>query len=282
MTVKALQEEFQKQLIFNHPKDEINSFFYLLSEAYLDKNRLDIALAPNDQINNSKTTLFLDALAQLKNECPIQYIIGEVEFMDLTFEVNKNVLIPRPETEELIKWVLTTEEGSEDMSILDIGTGSGCIPIILAHSMAKSSVTSFDVSEKAIEVAKKNAIKNKVDIQLVVQNILSIDTLDASYDIIISNPPYVRESEKAQMKNNVLNYEPDIALFVSDNDPLIFYKHIARLAIKSLKPSGALYFEINQYLGSALCTFLKDLGFKEIELKKDIYGADRMIRAIKI
>ncbi len=282
MTIKALQEEFHKQLIFNYSKNEINSFFYLLSEAFLDKNRLDIALAPNDQINGSKTTLFLDALAQLKNEYPIQYIIGEVEFMDLTFEVNENVLIPRPETEELIKWVLTTEEGSEDMSILDIGTGSGCIPIILAHSMAKSSVTSFDVSEKAIEVAKKNAIKNKVDIQLVVQNILSIDTLDASYDIIISNPPYVRESEKAQMKNNVLNYEPDIALFVSDNDPLIFYKHIARLAIKSLKPSGALYFEINQYLGSALCTFLKDLGFKEIELKKDIYGADRMIRAIKI
>jgi release factor glutamine methyltransferase len=282
MTVKALQEEFQKQLIFNHPKDEINSFFYLLSEAYLDKNRLDIALAPNDEINNSKTTLFLDALAQLKNEYPIQYIIGEVEFMDLTFEVNKNVLIPRPETEELIKWVLTTEKGSEELSILDIGTGSGCIPIILAHSLAKSSVTSFDVSEKAIEVAKKNAIKNKVDIKLVVQNILSIDTLDASYDIIISNPPYVRESEKAQMKNNVLNYEPDIALFVSDNDPLIFYKHIARLAIKSLKSSGALYFEINQYLGSALCTFLKDLGFKEIELKKDIYGVDRMIRAIKI
>jgi release factor glutamine methyltransferase len=282
MTVKALQEEFQKQLIFNHPKDEINSFFYLLSEAYLDKNRLDIALAPNDEINNSKTTLFLDALAQLKNEYPIQYIIGEVEFMDLTFEVNENVLIPRPETEELIKWVLTTEKGSEELSILDIGTGSGCIPIILAHSLAKSSVTSFDVSEKAIEVAKKNAIKNKVDIKLVVQNILSIDTLDASYDIIISNPPYVRESEKAQMKNNVLNYEPDIALFVSDNDPLIFYKHIARLAIKSLKSSGALYFEINQYLGSALCTFLKDLGFKEIELKKDIYGADRMIRAIKI
>ena len=282
MTIKALQEEFQKQLIFNYPKDEINSFFYLLSEAFLDKNRLDIALAPNDQINNSKTTLFLDALAQLKNEYPIQYIIGEVEFMDLTFEVNENVLIPRPETEELINWVLSAEEGSEEMSILDIGTGSGCIPIILAHSLAKSSVTSFDISEKAIEVAKKNAIKNKVELKLVVQNILSIDTLDASYDIIISNPPYVRESEKAQMKNNVLKYEPDIALFVSDDDPLIFYRHIARLAIKSLKPSGVLYFEINQYLGSTLCKLLKDLGFKEIELKKDIYGADRMIRAIKI
>ncbi len=282
MTIKALQEEFQKQLIFNYPKDEINSFFYLLSEAFLDKNRLDIALAPNDQINNSKTTLFLDALAQLKNEYPIQYIIGEVEFMDLTFEVNENVLIPRPETEELINWVLSAEEDSEELSILDIGTGSGCIPIILAHSLAKSSVTSFDISEKAIEVAKKNAIKNKVELKLVVQNILSIDTLDASYDIIISNPPYVRESEKAQMKNNVLKYEPDIALFVSDDDPLIFYRHIARLAIKSLKPYGVLYFEINQYLGSTLCKLLKDLGFKEIELRKDIYGADRMIRAIKI
>jgi len=282
MTIKVLQEEFQKQLIFNYPKDEINSFFYLLSEAFLDKNRLDIALAPNDQINNSKTTLFLDALAQLKNEYPIQYIIGEVEFMDLTFEVNENVLIPRPETEELINWVLSAEEDSEELSILDIGTGSGCIPVILAHSLTKSSVTSFDISEKAIEVAKKNAIKNKVELKLVVQNILSIDTLDASYDIIISNPPYVRESEKAQMKNNVLKYEPDIALFVSDDDPLIFYRHIARLAIKSLKPSGVLYFEINQYLGSTLCKLLKDLGFKEIELKKDIYGADRMIRAIKI
>ncbi len=282
MTIKALQEEFQKQLIFSYPKDEINSFFFLLSEAYLDKNRLDIALAPNDQINNYKTTLFLDALAQLKNEYPIQYIIGEVEFMDLTFEVNENVLIPRPETEELIKWVLTTEEDSEELSILDIGTGSGCIPIILAHSLAKSSITSFDISEKAIEVAKKNAIKNKVDIKLVVQNILSIDTLDASYDIIISNPPYVRESEKAQMKNNVLKYEPNIALFVSDDDPLLFYRHIAQLAIKSLKPSGVLYFEINQHLGLTLCTLLKDLGFKKIKLKKDIYGADRMIRAIKI
>ncbi len=282
MTIRALQEEFQKQLILNYPKDEINSFFYLLSETYLEKNRLDIALAPNEEINSSKTNLFLDALAQLKNEYPIQYIIGEVEFMDLTFEVNKNVLIPRPETEELIKWVLSAEEGIEELSILDIGTGSGCIPIILAHALAKSSVSSFDISEMAIEVARKNAIKNKVDIKLVVQNILSIDTLDAPYDIIISNPPYVRESEKAQMKNNVLKYEPNIALFVSDDDPLIFYRHIAQLAIKSLKPSGVLYFEINQYLGATLCTLLKDIGFKEIELKKDIYGADRMIRAIKI
>jgi len=282
MTIRALQKEFQKQLILNYPKDEINSFFYLLSETYLDKNRLDIALAPNEEINSNKTNLFLKALAQLKNEYPIQYIIGEVEFMDLTFEVNENVLIPRPETEELIKWVLSTEEGSEELSILDIGTGSGCIPIILAHTLAKSNVSSFDISEKAIEVARKNAIKNKVDIKLVVQNILSIDTLDTSYDIIISNPPYVRESEKVQMKDNVLKYEPNIALFVSDDDPLIFYRHIAQLAIKSLKPSGALYFEINQYLGASLCTLLKNIGFKEIELKKDIYGADRMIRAIKI
>lgn len=282
MTIKALQEEFNKQLIFNYPQDEINSFFYLLSEAYLAKNRLDIALAPFEEINRVKTDLFLDAVEQLKNDFPIQYIIGEVEFMDLKFEVNKNVLIPRPETEELINWILSFEDRSNSKSILDIGTGSGCIPIILAKSLPESSVVTYDISEKAIVVARKNAIANKVDIKIEQKNILDIESLDTSYDIIVSNPPYVRESEKAQMKNNVLKYEPSLALFVSDDDPLIFYRHIAQLAFNSLNPSGLLYFEINQYLSSLLCEILKGLGFQEIVLKKDIYGADRMIRAIKI
>ena len=282
MTIKALQEEFKKQLISNYPKDEINSFFYLLSETYLAKNRLDIALAPDDEINRINTDLFLNALEQLKNDCPIQYIIGEVEFMNLKFEVNKNVLIPRPETEELINWILSFEESSYSKSILDIGTGSGCIPIILANSLPESNVVTYDISEKAIEVARKNAIANKIELKIEQQDILKIQSLDASYDIIVSNPPYVRESEKIQMKNNVLLYEPNIALFVPDDDPLLFFRHIAQLAIKSLKPSGLLYFEINQYLSSSLCEILEDLGFQEIELKKDIYGADRLIRAIKI
>jgi len=281
MTIKALQEAYQKRLKPFYDKDEINSFFYLLSEAYLDKTRLDIALKPNEALNDAITQLFEKALEQLIKEYPIQYIIGETEFMDLLFEVNEQVLIPRPETEELIRWILSREKKTETKSILDIGTGSGCIPIILANSLANAKVTSIDISKTALEVAQRNAVKNNADINFQQHDILQIKVLEEKYDIIVSNPPYVRESEKAAMNNNVLKYEPEIALFVTDEDPLIFYRHIASLASRSLKPNGMLYFEINQYLGAALCKILEELGFKDIELRKDMYGADRMIRAMK-
>lgn len=282
MTIKALQEAFQKRLNPLYDKGEINSFFYLLSEAYLHKTRLDIALEPNEELNDEKTHLFLKALEQLSKEYPIQYIIGETEFMDLAFEVNEQVLIPRPETEELIRWILSDENKAKTKSLLDIGTGSGCIPIILANSLPNTKVTSIDISEKALEVAKRNAKKNNVDINFLHHDILQVEFLKDTYDIIVSNPPYVRESEKSAMNNNVLKYEPEMALFVSDEDPLIFYRHIASLAIKSLRTDGVLYFEINQYLGSNLWKLLEAIGFKNIELRKDIYGADRMIRAVKI
>lgn len=281
MTIKALQEAYQKRLKPFYDKGEINSFFYLLSEAYLMKTRLDIALNPNEALNDDHIYLFQKALGQLAEEYPIQYIIGETEFMDLLFEVNEQVLIPRPETEELIRWVINTENNTKTKSILDIGTGSGCIPIILANYFPNAKVSSIDISEKAIQVAKRNATKNNVDINFLQHDILQIEVLEDIYDIIVSNPPYVRESEKSSMHNNVLKYEPEMALFVSDEDPLIFYKHIASLAIKSLSTDGVLYFEINQYLGSALCKHLEGIGFKNIELRKDIYGADRMIRAVK-
>ncbi|MDN3644544.1 peptide chain release factor N(5)-glutamine methyltransferase [Lutimonas halocynthiae] len=279
MTIKALQEAFQKRLNPLYDKGEINSFFYLLSEAYLHKTRLDIALEPNEVLNDDDTHLFLKALEQLSKEYPIQYIIGKTEFMDLAFEVNEQVLIPRPETEELIRWILSADPKAK--SILDIGTGSGCIPIVLANSLPNTKVTSIDISEKAIQVAKRNATKNNVAINFLQHDILQIEVLEESYDIIVSNPPYVRESEKSAMNNNVLKYEPEMALFVSDEDPLIFYRHIASLAIKSLHTDGVLYFEINQYLGSALYKLLEAVGFKKIELRKDMYGADRMIRAVK-
>lgn len=282
MTIKALQEAFQKRLNPLYDKGEINSFFYLLSEAHLHKTRLDIALEPNEELNDEKTHLFLKALEQLSKEYPIQYIIGETEFMDLAFEVNEQVLIPRPETEELIRWILSDENKAKTKSLLDIGTGSGCIPIILANSLPNTKVTSIDISEKALEVAKRNAKKNNVDINFLHHDILQVEFLKDTYDIIVSNPPYVRESEKSAMNNNVLKYEPEMALFVSDEDPLIFYRHIASLAIKSLRTDGVLYFEINQYLGSNLWKLLEAIGFKNIELRKDIYGADRMIRAVKI
>lgn len=281
MTIKALKEAYQNRLTPLYDRDEINSFFYLLSEAYLDKTRLDIALNPNEELNEATKHLFQNALEQLTNEYPIQYIIGETEFMDFVFEVNQHVLIPRPETEELIRWILSREDKAKIKSILDIGTGSGCIPIILANSLTNAKVTSIDISKTALEVAKRNAVKNNVDINFLQDDILQTKVLEENYDIIVSNPPYVRESEKTAMNNNVLKFEPEIALFVTDKDPLIFYRHIASLAIRSLKTDGMLYFEINQYLGAALCKILDDLGFENIELRKDMYGADRMIRAMK-
>lgn len=282
MKIRALQEAFRKRLNSLYEIDEINSFFYLLSEAYLRKTRLDIALNPDEELIDDHTKLFLEVLEQLTNEYPIQYIIGEIEFMDLRFNVNEHVLIPRPETEELIRWILNSEDKTVTKSILDIGTGSGCIPIVLADALPNAKVTSIDISEKALEVAKKNAENNNVKINFQLDDILQTDQMDDRYDIIVSNPPYVRESEKTQMHNNVLQYEPDLALYVSDDDPLIFYRHIALLALESLKPEGMLYFEINQYLGPELYAILEDLGFKKLELKKDMYGADRMIRAVKI
>lgn len=282
MTLKALKDFFQDELGGIYPKEEILSFFYLLCDAYLNKSRIDIALTPILELTSHQKATFLKALEQLKLEYPIQYIIGHTEFMDLEFEVNEQVLIPRPETEELIRWILASTSKKTNMTILDIGTGSGCIPIVLAKKLPESNIEAIDVSEKALEVAKRNASKHEAQIKFIQNDILKTVYLQNDYDIIVSNPPYVRESEKKLMHNNVLNHEPDLALYVSDKDPLIFYKKIAKLAIKGLKPNGHLYFEINQYLGTALCELLESLDFKNIELKKDIYGADRMIRAVKI
>ena len=282
MTIKALKEIFQDELAGIYPKEEALSFFYLLCEAYLNKSRIDIALTPILEIRPDMEASFLKALEQLKIEFPIQYILGQTEFMDLVFEVNKQVLIPRPETEELISWILNASSKELNKTILDIGTGSGCIPIVLAKHLPESSIETMDVSAKALEVAEKNAIRNKVHIKLIHKDILKVDALQNNYDIIVSNPPYVRESEKKLMQNNVLKYEPDLALYVSDSDPLIFYKQISKLAAKGLKSNGYLYFEINQYLGADICELLTSMGFKNIELKKDIYGVDRMIRAVKI
>ena len=281
MTIKALKDFFQHELGGIYPKEETLSFFHLLCEAYLNKSRIDIIMTPILELNPSQEASFLKALQQLKKEYPIQYIIGTTEFMDLVLEVNEQVLIPRPETEELIRWILETTSKDIDNTILDIGTGSGCIPIVLSKYLPKSSIETMDVSANALEVAKRNALRHEVQVKFIHRDVLSMDTLQNDYDMIVSNPPYVRESEKKQMHNNVLKYEPDLALYVADSDPLVFYKQIAKLAAQGLKPNGYLYFEINQYLGTALCQLLKTQGFKNIELKKDIYGADRMIRAVK-
>jgi release factor glutamine methyltransferase len=216
----------------------------------------------------------------LKKEKPIQYILGETEFYGLPFLVNENTLIPRPETEELVEWILEStkyEEQNTKLNVLDIGTGSGCIAISLAKNLPSAQVSAIDVSEKALATAHKNAKINKVDVNFILKNILETESLDEKYDVIVSNPPYVRNLEKEEIKPNVLEYEPHLALFVEDNDALLFYRKIAALAKKNLSENGKLYFEINQYLGKETVRLLEGMDFKNVILKKDVYGNDRMI-----
>jgi len=281
MTLIELKKIFLHELKEAFPAVEIESFFFLLTEHHLNKRRLDFALQPDFNVDPQTKVLFEDALAQLKKEYPIQYIIGSTEFLGLTFAINQHVLIPRPETEELVTWVLNLHKRKKHLRILDIGTGSGCIPIALANNLDKAIIDAIDLSEAALSVAKKNAALNKVHINFMQNDILQVERLNKTYDLIISNPPYVRESEKLSMHNNVLKYEPEIALFVDDQNPLIFYKRIAQLAQLSLKEEGELFLEINQYLSKPLMELLRNNGFREIEIKKDLYGADRMIRAVK-
>lgn len=281
MTLNELKKQFLDELIKNYPINEIESFFYMLTEHYLALRRLDIALNPNLILKESMAPFFTEALAKLKKEFPIQYIIGSTDFMGLSFKVDENVLIPRPETEDLVSWILSSFEDKKDIKILDIGTGSGCIPISLASRMEDVHVEAMDISEKALNMARFNAEINKVTIDFILEDILETSQLNPSYDIIVSNPPYVRESEKKFMQKNVLKHEPKLALFVRDDDPLVFYEKIAQLSFPALKNKGQLYFEINQYFGEELIKLLNEIGFHTVELKKDIYGEDRMVRAIK-
>ncbi|MDR6300334.1 peptide chain release factor N(5)-glutamine methyltransferase [Mesonia maritima] len=283
MQLNQLKLEFINALQNTFPSTEIESFFYLLTEAYLKMNRLEVALNSDTTITEKNKELFFKAIERLKNHEPIQYIIGNTEFYGLPFKVNRNVLIPRPETEELIEWIIQdikkiTEKNST-FKILDIGTGSGCIPISLAKELPKANVSSIDISAKAIELAKLNAKINNVSVTFFQQDILVTEDLEKKYEVIVSNPPYVRNLEKEQMQKNVLDYEPEIALYVDNEDPLIFYRKIAQLAKNALTENGALYFEINQYLAEELKQLLQKEGFQQIELKKDIYENYRMCKA---
>jgi len=230
--------------------------------------------------SESELKIWSSILEQLKKEIPIQYILGVTHFYGLEFEVNSAVLIPRPETEELVDWIVQKSKIKNQKSkfkILDIGTGSGCIAIALAKNLPNAQVFALDVFEKALSTAKKNAELNQVTIQFLHQSILETENLGQQFDVIVSNPPYVRELEKQEIKKNVLDNEPHLALFVEDNDALIFYRKIAQLAQKNLNPQGQLYFEINQYLGQEMLDLLHEMGFKNSELRQDIYGNDRMI-----
>jgi len=288
MNIKKFRDYFNKTLKKLYPTSEIDTFLFSLLEEYLNFKRIDIVLKSNFEISPEDLILLRSSTKLLEQEIPIQYILGKTEFYGFPFILNEHVLIPRPETEELISSILEnvlktrsfhTNANEKQLKILDIGTGSGCIPISLKKSLPFAEITAIDVSNEALTIAKKNAVLNKVDINLTQQDILNTTSLNQLYDVIVSNPPYVRESEKKEIKNNVLNNEPHMALFVEDNNPLVFYNKIAELAKNHLTKNGTLFFEINQYLGKETVELIKLKGFNKIQLKKDIFGRDRIIIA---
>ena len=288
MNIREFRDYFKITLKKLYPTSEIDTFLFLLLEEYLNFKRIDIVLKSNFNISSEVLTLLKSSTKLLQQEIPIQYIIGKTEFYGFPFILNEHVLIPRPETEELVTFILDkvsklesyhTIKKENTIKILDIGTGSGCIPIALKKSLPLAEISALEKSNKALRIAKKNTHLNKVDINLIQQDILKTTQLNNTYDIIVSNPPYVRESEKKEIKNNVLNNEPHMALFVEDNNPLIFFDKIAELAKNHLTKNGLLFFEINQYLGKETVDLIRLKGFNTIELKKDIFGHDRVIIA---
>lgn len=284
MTLLELRSKFLIDLKEFYPKTEILSFYFLLIEYHFGLKKVDISLSPEKELTAKESELIFSALHRLKKEEPIQYIIGETAFYGLTFKVDQNVLIPRPETEELVDWIIKNSNENQGLRILDIGTGSGCIAISLAKQLPDAEVYALDISKKALQVALYNAKLNKVSIQFIEQDILKTNVTlkgadNLQFDIIVSNPPYVRASEKAAIKKNVLAFEPHSALFVDDTNPILFYEAIVMFAKKKLRKEGRLFFEINQYLSNEITQMLNKYGFTQIEPRKDLYGNDRMIKA---
>ncbi len=292
--VRDCRKYYAGELEKIYGSDEANALIMILLEHYFNIDRMKIALEPDLRLSESELLTLHFAVKELLKNKPVQYIIGETEFCGMRFFVNENVLIPRPETEELVNKLAVTpnssfrpkrsgvEKSPTHISILDIGTGSGCIAISLAKLLKNSSVTAVDVSEKALGVAKKNAEANEVSVTFIKDDILNPqnrDLLNGQFDIIVSNPPYVCESEKSEMRANVLDYEPSSALFVSDNDPLIFYRKILEFAQKALKPNGEVWFEINEKYGNEMQNICFDMGFNNIEIIKDFRDRDRILKA---
>ena len=281
MKLKLFKEQFYNKLESKFPQSEIATFFKILIDSYLSIKPVDLVLNPDLKLNVEQLKLMKTAEERLHTNEPIQYIIGETEFYGYPFEVTDAVLIPRPETEELVEWITKDlqEQVFTNLSILDIGTGSGCIAISLAKNLPNAKISAIDVSEKAIELAQRNAEKNAVSVNFLERDILNTSVLPHKYTVIVSNPPYVRNLEKAEILSNVLDHEPGLALFVDDNDPLIFYRKISELAYSFLEEEGILYFEINQYLGEETINLIKNIGFTTVELRDDFAGKPRMIKA---
>lgn len=264
-----------------YPDSEALSLAKMLLVEAFGFSTLELYGGKDKEISGNRLRDLHEMLSRLQKNEPIQYILGKETFCGLTFEVDTHVLIPRPETRELVEWIVADYELLPACRILDVGTGSGCISISLAKFIAGASVESWDISEGALEVARRNCALNGVEVLLRQQDVLLAQPEPACFDVIVSNPPYITESEKADMEANVLDWEPATALFVPDADPLLFYRKIAELGTVMLKEGGSLYFEINRAYGNETVQMLEGLGYKQIQLRKDDWGNDRMIKAVR-
>jgi len=278
--MQRLKQKFLGSLSAFYDEREIISLFFQSVQKITGRSKSGLLANPDFTFSAEQESELNIILLRLQAMEPIQYIFGECEFYGLPFYVNPSVLIPRPETEELVEWILS-DHSNRNGNLLDIGTGSGCIAITLSHFLKSFSVSAIDISGAALTVAKGNAEKNNCQVQFTQADILKPVTIfeENTFDVIVSNPPYVREQEKQQMSDNVLEYEPHLALFVPDDDPLVFYRTIALFGKKRLKENGKLYLEINEGLGEETVNLLSLLGYRDVVLRKDIFGRDRMIRA---
>ncbi|WP_336836069.1 peptide chain release factor N(5)-glutamine methyltransferase [Sphingobacterium siyangense] len=274
---------FQHELQELYDEDEIKAIFLVVVAEKFKLNRTNYQLRKTAIVNEADKAEVLSILQDLKKHRPIQYILNKADFYGEVFQVNESVLIPRQETEELVDLIIKNHKSSQSLKIIDIGTGSGCIPIILSKHLINSQVTTMDISKEAIKTAQENARNLKTQVQFINADIFEWEYIfsDQQYNIIVSNPPYITPGEKQHMNQNVLAYEPELALFIEESAPLIFYDVISSFALKHLAPDGDLYFEINQYLGAEMKELMVKKGFEQVKLIKDINGADRIIHAKK-
>ena len=280
--MKTLFHFIREQLRDFYSDAEIQSLSCLIAEFVCNRDKSFVFLCKDKQLSLNEHIQIQEIIGELKKYRPIQYILGETEFYGLKFLVDENVLIPRPETEELVEQIIREEKPRAGYRLLDIGTGSGCIPVTLANRLPEAEVFALDISEKALDVARQNAIKNHADVHFFQYDILKDDSFpfpSLNFDCIVSNPPYITSKEKAGMEKNVLDYEPHQALFVPGDNPLLFYERIADFALTRLKKDGSLYLETSSLYGRESAKVLEDKQFRSIRLLKDISGNDRILIA---
>jgi release factor glutamine methyltransferase len=285
MTIQLAYQQLLLQLYEVYDTDEAANIADMVIENVTGQRKIDRILYKELPVNFEQQERLEKLGTELLQHRPVQYVLGEAWFMDMRLKVSESVLIPRPETEELVAWILTDFKMAENnqISLIDIGTGSGCIPVAIKKKKAAITVSAIDISREALITARENAVDEGASIDFINLNFLQELEWDklGCYDIIVSNPPYIKQSEELSMRDNVLKFEPKLALFVPDEDALLFYKAIAKFSVRHLKPKGSIYVEINEMLGKDVVELFEKQGFVDVKLRKDMRGKDRMIKATK-